>query len=54
MKQILARSYCFPIGWIAARLADGQWKIAIINAVGILALLGALHLVEVLEDRRPT
>lgn len=54
INKMLTGTICFPLGWIAARLADGQWEKALIDAVGILALFGMLRLVEVLEDRRPT
>ncbi len=54
LNQTLTGASCFPIGWIAARLADGQWEKAIIDAIGVLALFGFLHLVSALEDRWPT
>ena len=54
LNQILMGSLSFPLGWVAARLADGQWEKAIIDAIGILAFFGILHLVEWLEDRYPT
>lgn len=33
-----------PIGWIAARLAEGQWEIALFDIAFCLALIGVISL----------
>ncbi len=41
----------FPLGWVAARVADGQYQIALFDLLGCLALIGLLSFVGWLEDR---
>lgn len=53
LQQAIAR-YGFPMGWIAARIAEGNYKLAVVDIIVVLALLGALSLVDYLEGRWPT
>jgi hypothetical protein len=46
MKNAICMPFGFPLGWICCRLMDGNFRFAIVDSVAVLALIGALYLVQ--------
>lgn len=57
MKRLIAISsvpFGVPIGWIAARIAEGKYQIAAIDAVSIIFILAVLILIASPSTAKPS
>jgi len=44
IKILECAPYGFPIGWVAARVSEGNYRLAAIDALAFVAMVGGLYI----------